>query len=111
MRKIVCFLLASIFFITLLSGCNGSDSEYDEEKNSLAKTIAAEYIDENYKNIKAIEMGDLSEAPMGSITIDGTVNGKAGFSISLDENLNVSSIAEDEGFPEQKKECRKHFCE
>lgn len=102
MRKIVWFLLAPIFSITLLSGCNGNDSEYDEETNSQAKTIAAEYIDENYKNIKAIEMGDLYEAPMGSLKIDGAVNDGNSFSISFNKDISVSRISTGEGFPARK---------
>lgn len=102
MRKIVWVLLASISSIALLSGCNGSDSEYDVETNSLAKTITAEYIDENYKNIKAIKMGDLYEAPMGSLTIDGAVNDVNSFSISFNKDISVSRISTGEGFPARK---------
>ncbi|MCM3227358.1 DUF1433 domain-containing protein [Terribacillus saccharophilus] len=81
---------------------NDSNSKYDEETNAKAKITAEEYIKENYKDIVSIEMGDLYEAPMGSLTIDGTVNNGAGFSISFNKDISVSRIGTDEGFPERK---------
>lgn len=90
---------------------DSNHNEYDEKSISKAKDTAEEFIKNNYEDVKYIDLETPSTAPMGSLTLDGTVNGKAGFSISLDENLNVSGIAEDEGFPEEKKECRKQFCE
>ncbi|MFP7255848.1 hypothetical protein SFC02_16240 [Terribacillus goriensis] len=108
-HKII-YSLICIIILILLGGCVAQDN-IDNEIASDIKEIATSYIENNYESIESIKLDEPYRGQMGSLTVDGTVNGNAGFSISFDENLNVSGIAEDESFPEEKKECRKQFCE
>ncbi|AIF65240.1 hypothetical protein GZ22_00270 [Terribacillus saccharophilus] len=90
---------------------NSDQNKYDDVTTSKVKDTAKNFIENNYEGIESIELEEPYTAPMGSLTVDGTVNGKTGFSISFDENLEVTSIAEDEDFPEEKEECKEQFCE
>ncbi|SNZ17541.1 hypothetical protein SAMN05421503_3281 [Terribacillus aidingensis] len=47
---------------------------------------------------------------MGSIKVDGIVNGNAEFTVSLSEDFSVNSIGEKEGFPNRKNECQDTDC-
>ncbi|SEN79853.1 hypothetical protein SAMN04489762_2868 [Terribacillus saccharophilus] len=90
---------------------NDSNSEYDEETVSQAKDTAESYIKNNFEGIESIEMGEPYEAPMGSMTIDGTVNDGAGFSIKFHKDTSVAGIGTKEGFPELKDECEDTSCD
>ncbi|WP_141235105.1 hypothetical protein [Terribacillus saccharophilus] len=113
MKKIVHFLLVSIFSIILLGGCNvnGSNSEFDDDTITKAKNTAKSYIESNFENVSSIEMDEPYTAPMGSMTIDGTVNGNAGFSIKFHKDISVAGISTNEGFPEFKEECKETSCD
>jgi hypothetical protein len=45
------------------------------------------------------------------MNVNGTVNGEAGFSVSVDGNFEIGSIGEKEGFPEIKEECVEKVCD
>lgn len=106
-------LIFIIMIIILLGGCNlnQNNDKYDEETISKAKETAKSYIKNNYKDVQSIEVEEPYQAPMGSMTVDGFVNGEFGFSISLNEDFTVSRIGENEGFPEEKEECKKEVCD
>ncbi|QXE01971.1 hypothetical protein [Terribacillus sp. DMT04] len=83
---------------------------YDEETITKAQDVTKRYIENNYDNIESIEVDEPRESPMGSIKVDGTVNGNAEFTVSLSEDFSVNSIGEKEGFPDRKNECQDKDC-
>lgn len=56
---------------------DSNHNEYDEKSISKAKDTAEEFIENNYEDVKYIDLETPSSAPMGSLTVDGTVNGLA----------------------------------
>jgi hypothetical protein len=49
---------------------------------------------------------------MGTMRVNGKVNGKAGFSIDMDEEVfKVMGAGLKEGFPERKEECKNGGCD
>ncbi|GGB54614.1 hypothetical protein GCM10011409_35290 [Lentibacillus populi] len=92
---------------------NTNSDNYDEGTIKKAKETVESYIRNNYQNIKAVEFedGDFS-SPMGGLMIEGTVNGKAGFSADIDDKtFQVGSFGEKKGFPELKEECKEKICD
>ncbi|PAF33896.1 hypothetical protein CHH69_18790, partial [Terribacillus saccharophilus] len=65
----------------------------------------------HYQNVQSIELDEPYQSPMGSLSIDGTVNNKYGFTIDLNKDFSVSMIGTKEGFPEMKEECKENDCE
>ncbi|WP_161993092.1 hypothetical protein [Sediminibacillus terrae] len=108
-KYLITFLLSTL----LLIGCNANspNGDYDQETISKAKESAKSYIENNYEGIHSIELEEPYQAPMGSMTVDGTVNGEIGFSISLNKDFTISRIGKDEGFPEEKEECKEKTCD
>ncbi|WP_366248503.1 hypothetical protein [Terribacillus aidingensis] len=90
---------------------NASNSEYDDDTITKAKNTAKSYIESNFENVSSIEMDEPYTAPMGSMTIDGTVNGSAGFSIKFNNDISVAGISTNEGFPQFKEECKETSCD
>ncbi|MEN1969806.1 hypothetical protein WMZ97_17215 [Lentibacillus sp. N15] len=85
---------------------NTYKDNFNDETVEKAKEKVESYIRNNYQNVETVEFddGDFS-SPMGGLL---TVNGKAGFSIDMDEEtFCVGSIGESEGFPKVKEECKK----
>jgi hypothetical protein len=104
-------LLHMITFITItlfLGGVERNNS--DKETITEAQDVTKRYIENNYDNIESIEVDEPRESPMGSIKVDGTVNGNAEFTVSLSEDFSVNSIGEKEGFPDRKNECQDKDC-
>ncbi|QTM98249.1 hypothetical protein ERJ70_02305 [Sediminibacillus dalangtanensis] len=113
MKKIKYLPIFTLLAIILLGGCNVNQTKnsYDQETISKAKESAKSYIENNYEGIHSIELEEPYQAPMGSMTVDGTVNGEIGFSISLNKDFTISRIGKDEGFPEEKEECKEKTCD
>lgn len=102
----------SLLLIILLLIFTGCTEEYDEETITKAKQSAESYLRNNYQNVESIELGEPYQSPMGSMTVDGTVNNSKAFSISLNEDLTVASLViQSDDFPEEKAACRKKSCE
>ncbi|MFP7255850.1 hypothetical protein SFC02_16250 [Terribacillus goriensis] len=100
-------IISLLLLLLVITGCS---EQYDEEAISKAKAVTRSYIESNYNNIESIELMEPEESPMGSIMVDGTVNG-VGFSVSLSSDFSVNSIGENAGFPERKAECQGKDCE
>ena len=100
-------LLISI--IILLGGCFVNQ---EEEPVNKAKSTVESYLNNNFEDINEIKFdkGDF-ESPMGGLLVTGIVNGKAKFSISLDDDFNVGSIGLGDDFPERKEECKQKSCD
>lgn len=105
MRKSIISLLLLLLIIT---GCS---EQYDEETISKAKEVTRSYIETNYKDVNSIKLEEPRESPMGSMKVDGTVNGETEFTISLSEDFSINSVAKKAGFPEKKDECSEKSCE
>ncbi|PAF20403.1 hypothetical protein CHH49_16635 [Terribacillus saccharophilus] len=96
-----------LLLLLIISGCS---EQYDEEAVTKSKSVTRSYIENNYDNIESIELDEPRKSPMGSMKVDGIVNG-AGFTIILSENYSVNSIGEKDGFPERKAECQGKDCD
>jgi hypothetical protein len=100
MKKFALVFLATLTLVCMGSGCS---KEYDEDTVRKAKQATKAYIENNYEHVKTIELDNPYQSPMGGMTIDGTVNdGMAGFSISFNKDISISSISTDKGFPSRK---------
>ncbi|CDQ39974.1 DUF1433 domain-containing protein [Virgibacillus salexigens] len=109
-KYLVLFIIVSI----VLVGCNvnSTNQNYDEKAIDRAKDTVESYLKNNYENINKVEFSDDTSDPMGGLMIRGTVNGEAGFSVSIDpENYIVNSLAEKKDFPRRKKECKERSCD
>lgn len=89
---------------------NENEGNYDDETITKAKETTESYLNNNYVDVKSIELEEPYQSQMGSLSIDGTVNDK-GFTIHLNDDFTVSSIGKKEGFPEKKEECKDRDCE
>ncbi len=108
------FNIVLIIFIILSGGCNVNSSQktYDDETSEKAKSIVKSYLINNYHGIEDIELGELYQSPMGSMTVDGKVNGNEKFSITFTDKLKVRSlVVKSENFPEEKEECKEKDCD
>lgn len=87
--------------------------KYDDATIDKAKKVVDSYIRNNYEDIETVEFDDDDySSPVGGMMIDGTVNGKVGFSASIDEeSFHVGSMGLKKGFPPLKKECKKKICD
>ncbi|WP_162985924.1 hypothetical protein [Virgibacillus sp. Bac330] len=83
-----------------------SGGNYDEKTTAKAKQITESCIKNNFKNIQSIDLEEPFQSEMGALTIEGTVNNKAGFHVTLNDKLKILSIGTNEGFPERKEECK-----
>jgi hypothetical protein len=104
----------TLFFsiIILLGGCFVKSREnYDEETNAKAKKITESYLRNNFKNIQSVELEEPFQSEMGALTVEGTVNNKAGFHVTFNDKLKILSIGTNEGFPDRKEECKKKTCD
>ncbi|QXE01968.1 DUF1433 domain-containing protein [Terribacillus sp. DMT04] len=112
MKKIYLSTLLLIISIILLGGCNanGESGTYDAETTKRAKRTAESYIENNYIGIESVELNEPYQSPMGSLSIDGTVNNKYGFTIDLNKDFTVSMIGTKKGFPAMKDECKEKDC-
>jgi len=110
MKKSVLLILFS--FIVILGGCSMTSTDFDKETTERAKETANSYLENNYTDIESVEIEKVYRDEMGGMSISGTVNNKALFSIGIDEHtFNVRSIGEGKGFPEIKEECEKVDCD
>ncbi|PAF20401.1 hypothetical protein CHH49_16625 [Terribacillus saccharophilus] len=99
--------LSLIILLLIFTGCT---EEYDEETIMKAKQTAESYLRNNYQDVESIELEEPYQSPMGSLSIDGTVNG-AGFTIDLNEDFTVAMVGKKEGFPEHKDVCEEKDCD
>jgi len=97
--------------IILLGGCFVNSENYDQETIDRAKETVENYINNNYKDIKSIEIKDVYENPMGELTVDGTVNESSKFNIGLESDFTIGSIGRGKGFPDKKDECKDKVCD
>ncbi|NBJ69559.1 hypothetical protein [Roseburia sp. 1XD42-34] len=67
-------------------------------------------ITNNYENILSIELEDPLTSLLGSMKVDGNVNNEIGFSITLHDDFTIAGVSTDEGFPEEKEECKEQDC-
>ncbi|QXE01964.1 hypothetical protein [Terribacillus sp. DMT04] len=108
MKKFALVFLATLTLVCMGSGCS---KKYDDETVVKAKEAIQSYIENNFKDIESIKLEEPYESPMGGMKVDGTVNGGAEFSISLNKDFTVGSLSLDERFPELKDECIEKSCE
>ncbi|WP_077305673.1 DUF1433 domain-containing protein [Terribacillus halophilus] len=113
MKKVHLFIFLSIISIILLGGCNVNKygESYDEETVVQAKETAESYIKSNFKDVQSVELKEPYQSPMGSLSIEGTVNGKADFTIDFNNDFTVAMVGKKEGFPERKDECIERVCD
>ncbi|MCG1027644.1 hypothetical protein J5S49_05020 [Virgibacillus halodenitrificans] len=108
-------LLIILFIMLLLAVCkvnSEQENEYDQQTIQNAKASVESYLVNNYTNINNIQLDEPYQAPMGSMTIDGTVNETENFSISLNSDLTIGSLAiQSDNFPEEKDECKEKTCD
>lgn len=90
---------------------NSNDKDYDEETMKQAKENAESYLRNNYQNIKEVTFVEDPNNPMGGITVEGTVNGEAEFTIAMDESLGIGGVSRGSNFPAKKEECKEKICE
>ncbi|QTM98243.1 DUF1433 domain-containing protein [Sediminibacillus dalangtanensis] len=91
---------------------NSNKNNFDEETINKAKETVESYLYNNYENIRTVEFSNDMSDPMGGLMIRGTVNGKSGFSASVDpQEFTVNSLGEKEGFPKVKDECKEKVCD
>ncbi|SNZ17539.1 Protein of unknown function [Terribacillus aidingensis] len=89
-----------------------SDNKNYNKTIADAKSNVQSYLEKNYENIEKIELSDPYQAPMGSMTIDGTVNNDKSFSVSLNKDLTIASLAiQSDDFPEEKDGCKEKTCD
>ncbi|MBD1222383.1 hypothetical protein GLV94_02600 [Virgibacillus halodenitrificans] len=89
-----------------------SDNENEDEINEEEiKSNVEEYLFKNYEDIETLEIEDIYTNPMGGLTVDGTVNGHAEYSLGINSDLGVSSIGVGQKFPNRKEECKDRNCE
>src|SRR5690625_1281258 len=104
------FLVIIIFIGIFISGCHSQD--YDGETKEKAKEIAESFIINNYKDIETVEFEEVERSPRRAMNVNGTVNGDAGFSVSLyEDTLEVTSVSRKSGFPKRKEECKSGGCD
>jgi hypothetical protein len=103
-------ILITIFLILLILISAGCSEQYDEETIMKAEDVTKSYIESNYAEVESIELEETYQSPMGSLTVDGTVNG-AGFSASLNKDFSIAAISSEEGFPESKEGCKERTCD
>ncbi|CDQ41733.1 MULTISPECIES: hypothetical protein [Virgibacillus] len=90
---------------------NQNNDKYDKETISKANEVTKSFIENNYKGVQSIELEEPYQSPMGAMTVDGKVNSKGGFSITINEDFTVAGISIEEGFPDEKDECKEKFCD
>lgn len=88
-----------------------NSENYNQETINKAKETVESYINNNYKDIKSIEIKDVYENPMGELTVDGTVNESSKFNIGLESDFTIGSIGRGKGFPDKKDECQNKTCD
>ncbi|WP_054950659.1 hypothetical protein [Numidum massiliense] len=81
-----------------------SINSVDEEVARKAKESVEKVIREEYEGVETIEFTDVTKSPVSGLMVRGIVNGKGGFSASVNNNYRVGSIGSEEGFPPLKKE-------
>ncbi|MDP4549681.1 DUF1433 domain-containing protein [Alkalihalobacillus macyae] len=92
----------------LLSGCNGNST--DGETMKKAKEKAESYLRSNYQNVNKITFVGDPNNPMGGITVEGTVNGEAEFTIAMDERFEIAGVSRGKNFPDKKDACKEQIC-
>ncbi|QXE01969.1 hypothetical protein [Terribacillus sp. DMT04] len=98
MKKYALFF-TTLTLICMVSGCSKEFEDTVRKANQATKA----YIENDYEHVKTIELDNPFQSPMGGMSIDGTVNdGMAGFSISFNKDISISSISTDKGFPSRK---------
>lgn len=88
-----------------------NQSDFDDETIEKAKEVVISYLENNYENIEKVEFKKEPSSPMGSLVLEGKVNGKASFNIGVNSDFTVGSIGEGEGFPDLKEECKERTCD
>ncbi|WP_143588831.1 hypothetical protein [Terribacillus halophilus] len=86
-------------------------NNYDQETVTEVRETARSYIENNFKDVETIELQEPRKSQMGSLKIDGTVNGSADFTVSFNSDFTVASISLGEGFPDRFEECKEKSCD
>lgn len=84
---------------------------YDKETVQKARETVDSYLHSNYAGIDSIEFDDDHTHPMGGMTIRGTINDNADFSVDIDDDFVIAGIGEGKGFPDLKDECKDKVCD
>ncbi|HLR15012.1 MAG TPA: hypothetical protein VK144_04255 [Bacillota bacterium] len=106
--------LGSVLIITVLfvSGCFASASDYDKETIEKAEATAKSYLENNFTDIKSVEIEKVYRGEMGGMEVAGTVNNKHTFSMGINESdFTVGSVGRGKGFPDLKEECKDKSCD
>ena len=82
----------------------------DDEILKKAKEKAESYLRNNYQNVSEITFVDDPNNPMDGITVEGTVNGEAEFTIAMDERFGIAGVSRGKNFPEKKGACKEQIC-
>ncbi|MDO6654537.1 DUF1433 domain-containing protein [Anaerobacillus sp. 1_MG-2023] len=97
-----------ISLLVLLSGCSVNST--DDEILEKAKEKAESYLKNNYQNVSEVTFVDDPNNPMDGITVEGTVNGEAEFTIAMDERFEIAGVSRGKNFPEKKDACKEQIC-
>ncbi len=69
------------------------NGEFNEENIREIHESVKDYLSSEYDDVKSIELENPYRGEMGSIFVDGTINGERNFSATLNEDYSVSSVA------------------
>lgn len=112
MKKILIFTMVIIIICLGVLGVN----DYNDEKTfSEATDITKIYLEKNYKDIGNIIFTETKFSPIGTVVVDGYVNGDKK-NLYFNTNVNpeqkkVNSIRILKKFPDLKSECQDSVCE
>ncbi|HLR15010.1 MAG TPA: hypothetical protein VK144_04245 [Bacillota bacterium] len=106
------YIFILFVFSVIVSGCSKNTSDYDKETIKRAETVAKSYLENNYTDIKSVEIEKVYRGEMGGMEVSGTVNNKYEFGMGINESdFTVGSVGRGKGFPDMKEECKDKSCD
>jgi len=89
-----------------------NSADYDKETIEKAEAMAKSYLNSNYNDIETIEIEKVYRGELGGLTVDGTVNNKYEFDMSINESdFTFGGMGVEKGFPDIKEECKDEICD
>src|SRR5699024_9818286 len=103
MKYTKCIFILFVFSV-IVSGCSMNTPDYDKETIEKAEATAKSYLENNYIDIKSVEIEKVYRGEMGGMRLKGTVNNKYEFSMGINESdFTVGSMGGEKGFPDRKE--------
>ncbi len=104
MGKAFTKLFIPIVILVISVGCGMTENDSFKDESILKmKKSAEEYIFNNYEGIKKVEVEEPFRNEMGAIKVEGLVNGRYKFRVTVNEDFTISGISKSEGFPDRKE--------